>query len=93
MIMVHIRYKDGRDKLIQMKVPPNFSLPYVSIRQVPHFPPTNNNVIANPMPTIESFYELSPTPPIQHFEDFNGAKHYICITEILDITVEEIDDE
>lgn len=92
MKLVHIRYKDGRDKMIQMNTEFALSLPYPMTRAIPHYPPTNNNVIANPTPTYENFSYLAPVNPIQCVVDASGAKHFINIEEILDITVEDINE-
>lgn len=93
--LVHIRYKDGRDKIIEMVNKESFapSLPILTTRSIPHYPPTNNNVIANPMPTYENITEVPPIVPIQCFFDKHGTKHFICMNEILDITVEDMNEQ
>lgn len=93
MKLVHIRYKDGRDKVIQMSHEFAPTLPYLMTRSIPHYPPMNNNIIANPTPHLESTTELIPMMPIQIFEDAQNNKHFICMDEILDITVEDIDEQ
>lgn len=75
--IMYIRYKDGREKMIEL--PSNYLT--LILPQVSTLHAYTNGV-------AQTTYTIVPVNPYQQVTDINSGIHIICIEEILDITIE-----